>query len=101
MALSLRTMAWNVVLTRTKLVTCGLATKAKVYEGPRYPTVVGQEYTEESDQCPLLSDIRGSRPVRSTWCSLRFIRATCKDQKGAIKESSRKDSRIPKTYLPT
>jgi predicted extracellular nuclease len=29
----------------------GLTTKAKIYNGPRYPTV-GQEHTEASDHCP-------------------------------------------------
>lgn len=35
----------------THIVRKGLTTKAKIYTGPRYPTV-GQEHTEASDHCP-------------------------------------------------
>lgn len=42
----------NLKVIETHIVRNGLTTKAKVYTGPRYPTV-GQENTEASDHCPV------------------------------------------------
>lgn len=41
----------SLTVLSTDIVRKGLTTKAKKYDGPRYPTV-GQEHTEASDHCP-------------------------------------------------
>ena len=41
----------SLTVTDTSIIRQGLTTKAKIYTGPRYPTV-GQEHTEASDHCP-------------------------------------------------